>query len=141
IISETYKIIGDVAKEPPPERFDYNMHDEKTYDMISQGDVSCVCQLGCVSVPKGQLVIHKSDYDIAIVTSLIRPAAKDIIPDYIKDRNGEKKLDLVHPYLQRALGSTCGFGLFEESLMFIASDVAGWDLYKADDFRKMTKDK
>src|SRR5690606_17580026 len=31
--------------------------------------------------------------------------------------------------------------LYEESLMFMAADVAGWDLHKADDLRKMTKDK
>src|SRR5690606_32094621 len=69
------------------------------------------------------------------------PAAKEIIPEFMKVRNGQKELELIHPSLDRALRPTNGFGLLEESLMFIAADVAGWNFHEADGLRKMTKDK
>ena len=48
---------------------------------------------------------------------------------------------LLHPNLGRAFNNTFGFGLYEESLMYLAQDVAGWSLHSADRLRKLTKEK
>lgn len=141
IIKRTYEIIREVGKTPPAEPFDYDQYDEKTYNLISEGDTFCVFQLTGVAAPVCKMLQPKSVEDIALVTALIRPAAKAIINDFMKVRSGEKELELMHPTLERALKSTYGFGLYEECLMFIAADVAGWDLHKADGLRKMTKNK
>ena len=141
IIKRTYSIIKEVGKTPPSLPFDYDQYDKKTYDLISRGDVSCVFQLAGVAGPVCKMLEPKSVSDIALVTALIRPAAKAIINDFMKVRNGEEQLKLMHPTLKRALESTYGFALYEESLMFMAADVAGWDLHKADDLRRMTKAK
>lgn len=143
IIKDTYKLIRSVGKTPPDEDFDYDKYDgdQKTYDMISKGDVQCVFQLTGVAAPVCRMLKPKNITDLAIITSLIRPAAKAIIPEFLKVRFGEKPLELLHPKLGRALNGTNGFGLFEECLMYIAADIPGWSLHKADDLRKMTKDK
>jgi DNA polymerase-3 subunit alpha len=47
----------------------------------------------------------------------------------------------LDPSLQRAFGGTFGFGLYEECLMYLAQDVAGWTLHEADRLRKLTKEK
>jgi DNA polymerase III alpha subunit len=72
---------------------------------------------------------------------LARPSAKDIRGEYVAVRNGEKDPNIMHPSLDRAFRPTLGFGLYEECLMFLAQDVAGWNLNKADGLRKLTKDK
>lgn len=141
IIKRTYSLIKEVGKTPPPLPFDYDQYDQKTYDLISEGDTFCVFQLTGVAAPVCKMLKPKSVEDIALVTALIRPAAKAIINDFMKVRSGEKELELMHPTLERALKPTYGFGLYEECLMFIAADVAGWDLHKADGLRKMTKSK
>lgn len=141
IIDNTIRIIKNVGKTPPPEPFDYEVEDKETYDLISRGDTFGVFQLTGVAAPVCRILKPKSIYDIALISSLIRPAAKEIIPEFMKVRNGEKELELIHPSLDRALRPTNGFGLFEESLMFIAADVAGWNFHEADGLRKMTKDK
>lgn len=141
IIDNTIRIIKSVGKTPPPEPFDYEVEDKETYDLISRGDTFGVFQLTGVAAPVCRILKPKNIYDIALISSLIRPAAKEIIPEFMKVRNGEKELELIHPSLDRALRPTNGFGLFEESLMFIAADVAGWNFHEADGLRKMTKDK
>ena len=47
----------------------------------------------------------------------------------------------LHPKLGRAFNSTYGFGLYEECLMYLAQDIAGWSLHSADRLRKLTKEK
>ncbi len=61
--------------------------------------------------------------------------------DFIATRNGKRKISLLHPNLGRAFNNTYGFGLYEESLMYLAQDVAGWSLHEADRLRKLTKEK
>ncbi len=141
IIKRTYSLISGSGKTPPPLPFDYDQYDKKTYDLISEGDVGCVFQLAGVAGPVCKTVKPQSVEDIALVTAIIRPSAKEFMNDFLKVRSGEKAFELIHPALERALKSTYGFGLYEECLMFVAADIAGWDLHKADDLRKMTKDK
>lgn len=141
ICENTYKIIESVGKPLPPNPIDFYEYDQETYDLISRGDTFGVFQLTGVAAPVCRMVRPKTIEDISLVTALIRPAAKDIIKDFMDVRSGNKDMELIHPNLQRALGLTCGFGLFEECLMYIASDIAGWNLHQADDLRKMTKNK
>ena len=72
---------------------------------------------------------------------MARPSARDMRSDFIKTREGDRKMTLLHPKLGRAFNSTYGFGLYEECLMYLAQDVAGWSLHSADRLRKLTKEK
>ncbi len=141
IIGETYKIIRDTGKETPADPFDYEISDSVSYNLIGDGDTFGVFQLGSTAIPVCKKVQPQNVADIALVSALVRPAAKDTIPDLLKVRNGDTKMNLMHPTLERAFASTYGYGLYEESLMYLAQDVAGWDLHDADKLRKLTKEK
>lgn len=141
IIKDCYNIIRKLGKETPAEPFDYNKYDEKTYDLIGRGDVFCVFQLGGMATALCRAVKPKNIEDISLINALVRPSSKAIVNDLIKVRSGEITMDLLHPVLHRAFGDTYGFGLYEECLMYLAQDVAGWDLHLADRLRKMTKEK
>lgn len=143
IIANTYKLIKEVGKEAPPNPPDHRVYDKKTYDLISVGNTLCVFQFGTSggTIQLCKAIKPKSIKDLAIINALARPSAEDIREKLIEVRDGKKEMELLHPILNRAFGSTYGFGLYEECLMYLAQDVAGWDLHKADDFRKLTKDK
>jgi DNA polymerase-3 subunit alpha len=141
IIGETYKIIKDTGKEISADPFDYEITDSLSYNLIGDGDTFGVFQLGSTAIPVCKKVRPHNVADIALVSALVRPAAKDTIPDLLKVRNGDTKMNLMHPTLERAFASTYGYGLYEESLMYLAQDVAGWDLHDADKLRKLTKEK
>ena len=140
IIGETYKLIQENGKKLPGQ-FDYEIDDTSSYNLVGEGDTFGVFQLGSTAVHVCKKVKPKSVADIALISALVRPAAKDTIPSLLKVRNGDEEMSLMHSSLHRAFASTYGYGLYEESLMYLAQDVAGWDLHDADKLRKLTKEK
>jgi len=59
--------------------------------------------------------------------------------DYIRRKVGIEEIKYRHENLAGALESTLGVSLYEEGMMTIAKDCAGWDLNQADALRKITK--
>lgn len=141
-IGETYKIIKSRGKEISAE-IDFDIEDSATYDLITSGDTFCVFQLGTSAgtIDLCRKIKPKNINDLANINALARPSARDMRTDFIKTRNGEKPMSLLHPNLGRAFNSTYGFGLYEECLMYLAQDIAGWSLHSADRLRKLTKEK
>jgi DNA polymerase III subunit alpha len=141
IISDTYRLIKESGKELPPEPFDYNAYDEPAYQLISEGNTFCVFQLGSTATHLCKAIKPKCIEDISLINALVRPAAKTIANDLISVREGKTPMHLLHPLLERAFAVTYGFGLYEESLIFLVNDVSGWDLHEAEKTRKLTKEK
>jgi len=143
VVANTLKIIESTGQPVPTAHRDFDAYDKKAYDLISNGETLCVFQLGKSggTIDLCRKVKPKTIEDIAIINSLARPSARDIREDFIKTKNGEKEVEIMHPTLERAFGGTFGFGLYEECLMYLAQDVAGWDLHEADRLRKLTKEK
>ncbi len=141
IIGKTYALIKENGKSIPI--INYDEYDQKTYDLISKGDTFCVFQLGTSggTIDLCRQVKPKNINDISNINSLARPSARDMRKDFILTKEGKKPYSLLHPNLERAFGKTYGFGLYEESLMYLAQDIAGWTLNEADKLRKLTKEK
>ncbi|CAM6005617.1 unnamed protein product [Sphagnum balticum] len=140
IIDDTIKLIKANGKYLP--EINVEDCDKKTYDLISSGDTYGVFQFGkpgAIDICKK--IAPKNMEDLAVITTLIRPGSKDIRNDFILVRDGKKKVKLPHPILSNALSHTYGFALYDESLLTLAKDVAGWDLGEADKLRKLTKEK
>lgn len=141
IISQTEDLIRAAGKTVPSINFEE--YDKKTYDLIASGNTFGVFQFGTSAgtIDLCKKVKAKTIEELAIITTLARPASKDIREDFIKTKNGEKPVSLMHPSLKRALIDTYGYPLYDESLLVLAKDVAGWDLDEADKLRKLTKEK
>ena len=141
IINQTNELIKSLGKEVP--NINYEEYDKKTYDLISSGDTFGVFQFGTSAgtIDLCKRLYPKSIEDLAIITTLARPASKDIREDFIKVRSGRAKIKYMHPSLENALKDTYGFSIYDESLLILAKDVAGWDLAEADKLRKLTKEK
>jgi error-prone DNA polymerase len=77
-------------------------------------------------------------YDLAIEIALIRPGPIQghAVHPYIRRRNGTEPVTYLHPLLQPALERTLGVPLFQEQLMQIAIDVAGFTPTEADELRQ-----
>jgi DNA polymerase III subunit alpha len=139
-------IVTEIKKSGKPfnnEHLNYDDNDQKTYDLITAGDTFCVFQLGTSAgtIDLCRKVKPKNIEDLAIITTLARPAAANIRNDFIMTREGKKEVTLLHPSLNGAFQKTYGFGLFDESILQLGKDVAGWSLNDADRIRKMIKEK
>jgi DNA polymerase-3 subunit alpha len=143
IIGETYKIIKERGKDVPPAILNYDIYDKESYDLITDGDTFCVFQLGTSggTIDLCRRIHPVNINDLANINALARPSARDMRNDFVAVRDGKKPMSLLHPNLGRAFNSTYGFGLYEECLMYLAQDIAGWSLHSADRLRKLTKEK
>jgi error-prone DNA polymerase len=77
-------------------------------------------------------------YDLVVEVALIRPGPIQggSVHPYIRRRNGQEPVTYLHPLLENALGKTLGVPLFQEQLMQMAIDVAGFTPSESDELRQ-----
>jgi error-prone DNA polymerase len=77
-------------------------------------------------------------YDLVVEVALIRPGPIQggSVHPYIRRRNGQEEPAYLHPLLERSLAKTLGVPLFQEQLMQMAIDVAGFSAAEADKLRQ-----
>ncbi|MBN1508115.1 MAG: DNA polymerase III subunit alpha [Sedimentisphaerales bacterium] len=112
--------------------------DKKTADMLSAGDSLGVFQSespGMRQLLRGLKV--KSKKDLAIALSLIRPgpASGGMKSEFIERHVNGKPFKYLHPKIETLLGDTYGVMLYQEDVMRIAVEVAGYTVADADRFR------
>ena len=74
--------------------------------------------------------------DISTMLALYRPGPMQFIPEYIARKQKRKKVEYLHPKLKPILESTYGLPIFQEQMMQIAREIAGFSLSEADILRK-----
>ncbi|HLH99338.1 MAG TPA: error-prone DNA polymerase [Acidimicrobiales bacterium] len=77
-------------------------------------------------------------YDLVVEVALIRPGPIQggSVHPYIRRRNGQEEPTYLHPLLKPSLEKTLGVPLFQEQLMQMAIDVAGFSAGEADQLRQ-----
>jgi DNA polymerase III subunit alpha len=113
------------------------LDDDKTLGMLRDGDSIGVFQLE--GGPMRQLLrqMKPSRFeDIAAIVALYRPGPMANIPHYVARKHGEEPISYLHADLEPILGKTYGVLVFQESVIEIAHKIAGFDLPRADDFRR-----
>ncbi len=113
--------------------------DNKTFDLIGRGDLEGVFQLessGMKQVVKD--FKPNSLEDISSILALYRPGPLDagLIPKFINRKNGSEKIDFPHPFIESILTETYGIMVYQEQIMKIAQDLAGYSLGDADLLRR-----
>ena len=112
--------------------------DEKTGKILSAGDSLGVFQ--CESPGMRQLLRGlrvKTKKEVAIALSLIRPgpASGGMKAEFIDRYVDRKPFEYLHPKMKEVLGGTYGVMLYQEDVMRIAVEVAGYSVADADRFR------
>ena len=74
--------------------------------------------------------------DIAAMIALFRPGPMELIPDYIARHHGKKTVIYLHPRLKPILEETYGIMIYQEQLMEVAKELAGFTMPEADILRK-----
>ena len=64
-----------------------------------------------------------------------------LIPKFINRKNGNEKVDFPHPFIKSILARAYGIMVYQEQIMKIAQDLAGYSLGDADLLRKLGKKK
>ncbi|MDR6322646.1 error-prone DNA polymerase [Actinoplanes couchii] len=115
------------------------LDDPEVYEMLCRADSVGVFQVESraqmATLPR---LKPREFYDLVIEVALIRPGPIQggSVHPYIRRKNGLEKPDVPHPLMANALAKTLGVPLFQEQLMQLAIDVAGFDPAEADELRR-----
>ena len=120
-----------------------DLDDKDTYDMISSGDTDGVFQLESGGMKSFMTELKPNSLeDIIAGISLYRPGPMDSIPTYVANKNSKGVIKYKHPLLEPILNVTYGCIVYQEQVMQIVRELAGYSLGRADLVRRaMSKKK
>ncbi|MGI6395239.1 MAG: DNA polymerase III subunit alpha [bacterium] len=130
---------SNLIKKKNPD-FDINkipLDDEATYKLLCEKSTQGIFQM---ESPGFEKMIHqmKPDRieDLIAAVALYRPGPMDIIPNYIRRKQGKEEIEYEHEGLKEILNETFGLIVYQEQVMQISRKMAGFTLGKADILRK-----
>ncbi len=134
VIDDAIKMIHRLGE--PFSLVDIPLDDLKTYTLLSRSETSGVFQLESNGMRAVLRKLKPADFeDIVAILALFRPGPMDNIDEYIERRNG-KKYSYLHPNLESILKKTYGIIVYQEQIMRIANEFAGYSLAEADLLRR-----
>ena len=118
-------------------KFDENMSDPLVYKLLSEGKTEGVFQLESAGMKEFMRELKpESLEDIIAGISLYRPGPMDQIPRYIKNKNNPGSVTYIHKALEPILNVTYGCMVYQEQVMQIVRELAGYTLGHADLVRR-----
>ena len=116
---------------------DIPLDDKKTYALLQKAETTGVFQLESSGMKRYLKQLRPNNLeDIIAMVALYRPGPMDWIPDFIDRKHGRKEMSYLHPKLKSILEKTYGVAVYQEQVMQIARDLAGFSLGEADVLRK-----
>jgi DNA polymerase-3 subunit alpha len=137
VISHAVKLINrggaglDIARLP--------LDDKKTYELISRGDTGGVFQMESSGFTEMVKKLKPSVFeDIIAAGALYRPGPLDsgMVDVFINRKHGRERVTYPHPMLEGILRDTYGVIVYQEQVMQIAQELAGYSLGRADLLRR-----
>ena len=138
MIRRAETLINESHPGPPPLSVDLLPFDDaKTFALLSSGKTTGIFQLESSGM-RDLLAGFKPDRfeDIIAIIALYRPGPMDLIPDFIKRKQGKVPIVYELPELEPILKDTYGVIVYQEQVMAIANTVAGFTLGQADILRR-----
>ena len=118
------------------------LDDRKVYEMLSNGDSSGCFQLESEGMRKVLMELKPSNIeDIIACVALYRPGPMDSIPTFIENKHNPSKVVFKHPLLEPILKDTYGCIVYQEQVMQIVRDLAGYSYGRSDLVRRVMSKK
>jgi error-prone DNA polymerase len=140
-VSEATVIANDLAPQKEPLVLDeLPLDDPDVYEMICEGDVLGLFQIESPAQQSaGSRIQSRNMQDLIKQISLVRPGPIQggLMHPFIRRHRGLEKVRYDHPILERILEDTYGVIIFQEQVLEVAHQFAGWSLDRADSFRRL----
>ena len=119
--------------------YDIDLNDRATFKLLSAGDTTGVFQLESSGMKELiKKLVPNSFEDLIPLVALYRPGplGSGMVDDFIKAKHGKAKIHYIHPSLKDILQDTYGVMLYQEQIMKVATNLAGFSMGEADVLRK-----
>ena len=135
VIDKTIKLIEKEGKEVDIEKLEFNNND--VYKLFSKGHTIGVFQFESSGMREYLKKLKPSVIeDLIAMNALYRPGPMQNIDDFISRKHGRKKIVYPHPLMEPILKETYGIIVYQEQVMQIAHEIAGFTLAEADIMRR-----
>jgi len=113
------------------------LDDQSVYAMICAGQTEGVFQVESAGMTRLMQDLQPSCLDDLMVgIALFRPGPMEFIPEYIRCKKNPEKVHYAHPMLEPILSDTYGCMVYQEQIMRIVRDVAGYSMARSDLVRR-----
>jgi DNA polymerase-3 subunit alpha len=113
------------------------LDDKKVYDMLSRGETLGVFQMAGSGMTAYLKELKPSVvHDLNAMVALYRPGPMAFIPEYIERKKNLSRVRYLDPRLEAILKPTYGVLIYQDDVMIIAVELAGYSWGEADKFRK-----
>ena len=114
-----------------------DLDDKSTYELLSSGDTNDLFQLESAGMQRYIKALKPSNLgDIAAMIALYRPGPMENIETFIDAKHGRKPISFPHPSLEELLKETYGVIVYQDQVLLILQQFAGYSLGAADIVRK-----
>lgn len=117
----------------------YNLplDDKKTFDLLGKAETTGVFQLESSGMKRYIRELKPTSVDdVAVMVALYRPGPMQFIDSFIARKNGRERIEYPHEMTKNALEVTYGIPVYQEQVMQISKDMAGFTGGEADKLRK-----
>lgn len=116
---------------------DIPLDDKATFEVLRRGETTGIFQLEGSGMTRYLKDLKPTELeDVIAMIALYRPGPMELIPHFIRRKHGKEQITYLHPRLEPILKNTYGVGVYQEQMMQIARDLAGFTLAEADTLRK-----
>ncbi|MDP3974744.1 MAG: DNA polymerase III subunit alpha, partial [Candidatus Jorgensenbacteria bacterium] len=113
------------------------LDDRATFELLRRGETTGIFQLEGSGMTRYLKDLKPTELeDIIAMIALYRPGPIELIPHFIRRKHKKEQISYLHPRLEPILKNTYGVGVYQEQMMRIARDLAGFTLAEADTLRK-----
>ena len=128
-VAKSYNLPLDISSLP--------LDDARVYEMLSAGATDSVFQLESVGMKRCLKKLIPTNFEqIVAMLALYRPGPMQFIDDFIDRKHGRTEVTYLHPKLEPILKDTYAIAVYQEQVMRIARDLAGYSYGKADLLRR-----
>ncbi|MGQ9619544.1 MAG: DNA polymerase III subunit alpha [Bacteroidales bacterium] len=113
------------------------LNDKETFELFSRGDTTGIFQFESVGMKRYLRELQPNRFeDLIAMNALFRPGPMEYIPQFIKRKHGKEKIEYPLPEMEKYLADTYGITVYQEQVMLLSQELAGFTKGEADSLRK-----
>ena len=113
------------------------LEDRKTFDLFSNGETTGIFQFESTGMKRYLRDLKPNRFeDLIAMNALYRPGPMEYIPRFIKRKHGQEKIEYALPVMEKYLDDTYGITVYQEQVMLLSQELAGFTKGQADSLRK-----
>ena len=114
-----------------------DLNDKKTFELFSNGETTGIFQFESTGMKRYLKDLKPNRFeDLVAMNALYRPGPMEYIPKFIRRKHGQEKIEYAIPVMEKYLDDSYGITVYQEQVMLLSQELAGFTKGEADSLRK-----